>query len=247
MGGFRPVSARGGFARVGVALLLSVLTAGLAAVAVSRTSAGGMLENLVTGHRPGSAVHVGGPRLTAASRGPAITVDPARQAAEQAVVAPAARPSLLLIPKLGVDAVVEAVGVNSDGTMGVPSQPSHVAWYQLGVTPGDPGNALIDGHLNWYGQPCTVFCHLANLRHGDQVNIVRVDGSELTFMVDSVRSYPWNAQTGSLVSATGAPSLSLVTCSGAWDQQRQTYLNRLVVHATLVPTAPSQTPGDEGG
>jgi sortase (surface protein transpeptidase) len=130
--------------------------------------------------------------------------------------------------------------------MAVPSQPDRVAWYQPGVAPGDPGDALIDGHLDWWTGPA-VFWHLANLHPGDQVNVVRADGSQLTFTVDSTITYPWNARTDGLVTNTGTPSISLVTCSGTWDRQRQTYLNRLVVHATLAASAPQQTPGDEGG
>jgi sortase (surface protein transpeptidase) len=233
---------------VAVSLVMAGLVAGLVVLGVARMPvASPLLRWLGSGQSHGSSSALsGGPRLAAAGGPPTVTADPGTRAAEKAIAGPTARPSLLLIPKLGVDAVVEAVGVNSDGTMAVPSQPEHVAWYQLGAMPGDPGDALIDGHLDWWTGPA-VFWHLASLRPGDQVNVVRVDGSELTFAVDSATSYPWNARTDGLVTTSGAPSISLVTCSGTWDQRRQTYLNRLVVHATLVPTAPQQTPGDEGG
>jgi len=121
-----------------------------------------------------------------------------------------------------------------------------VAWYQPGVTPGDAGDALFDGHLDWWTGPA-VFWHLANLRVGDQVDVVHADGSQLVFKVDSTSTYPWNSRPDSLFTTTGPPSISLVTCSGTWDRQRQTYLSRLVVHATLATAAPQQTPGDEGG
>jgi sortase (surface protein transpeptidase) len=223
------------------------LIAGLALFAVGRLP-GQSVSPLAgwIGRGASQAEAVGGPRLTAAGRRPVTAADPATRAAEQALNAPSPPPTRLTIPKLGVDAVVEAVGVAADGSMAVPSQPDHVAWYQPGVKPGDAGDALFDGHLNWWTGPA-VFWHLANLRRGDQVNVVRADGSQLTFTVDSTSSYPWNARTDGLVTTTGPPSISLVTCSGTWDRQRQTYLNRLVVHATLTVTDPQQTPGDEGG
>jgi hypothetical protein len=177
---------------------------------------------------------------------PGSTPDPGTRAAEQALIAPSAPPTKLVIPALSVAAVVEAVGVAADGTMAVPAQADHVAWYQPGVAPGDAGNALFDGHLDWWTGPA-VFWHLANLRIGDQVDVVRADGSHLAFTVDSTSTYPWNSRPDGLFTTTGPPSISLVTCSGSWDRQRQTYLSRLVVHATLAATPPRQTPGDEGG
>jgi sortase (surface protein transpeptidase) len=243
MGGLQARSARRS-ASVAAALVIAGLMAGLVVFfAVSRTP--GLTPSLL-GRLPGSSATpaaVGGPRLAAS--GPAVA-DPGTRAAERALLAPSPTPTRLTIPKLGVDAVVESVGVAADGSMAVPSQPDHVAWYQPGVRPGDAGDALIDGHFDWWTGPA-VFWHLGNLRRGDQVNVLRADGSQLTFVVDSTKTYPWNARTDGLVTTTGPPSISLVTCSGTWDRQRQTYLNRLVVHATLIATAPVQTPGDEGG
>jgi hypothetical protein len=79
------------------------------------------------------------------------------------------------------------------------------------------------------------------------VDVVRADGSQLAFTVDSTSTYPWNSRPDGLFTTAGPPSISLVTCSGTWDRQRQTYLSRLVVHATLATAPPQQTPGDEGG
>ena len=247
MGGLQAVSARRPVARIAIALLMAALVAGLVLFAVGRiTGPSGSLLGRWVGQSASPTPGIGGPRLTASGSRPATVADPGTRAAERALTAPSVPPTRLAIPKLGVDAVVEAVGVAADGSMAVPSQPDHVAWYQPGVKPGDAGDALFDGHLDWWTGPA-VFWHLANLRRGDQVNVVRADGSQLIFTVDSTTTYPWNARTDGLVTTTGPPSISLVTCSGTWDRQRQTYLNRLVVHATLAPIAPLQTPGDEGG
>ena len=250
MGGLLGASARRWVARAGIVAVVAGAAVGIAVLAVGQMSGlrGTPLGSVIPGRSQATSnsLVAGGPRVAAARAKARVTADPATRAAEKALTAPSAPPSRLLIPKLGVNAVVEAVGVTADGSMAVPSQPDHVAWYQPGVAPGDPGDALIDGHLDWWTGPA-VFWHLANVHPGDQINIVRADGSQLSFTVDSTRTYPWNARTDGLVTSTGAPAISLVTCSGIWDQQRQTYLNRLVVHATLAITAPQQTPGDEGG
>jgi Sortase domain len=237
--------------RAAIALVMVVLMVGLVLFAVGRlpglsgSPLGRWLGQGPSGSASAASV-VGGPRLTSAGGRPATVADPSTRAAERALTAPAAPPTRLLIPTLGIDAVVESVGVAADGSMAVPSQPDRVAWYQPGVKPGDPGNALFDGHLDWWTGPA-VFWHLANLHPGDPVTVIRADGSQLTFTVDSTNSYPWNARTDGLLTSNGTPSISLVTCSGTWDQRRQTYLNRLVVHATVAATTPQQTPGDEGG
>jgi len=248
MGGLQAVSARRPVARItAAALVLVALVGGLALFATGHLpgqSGGALLERWI-GQAP-SKVAVGGPRLGAAGSRHALVPDPSTRAAVEALTAPPAPPTRPIIPKLGVDAVVESVGIAVDGSMAVPSQPDHVAWYQLGVKPGDAGDALFDGHLDWWTGPA-VFWHLGNLRRGDQVNVIRADGSQLTFTVDSTSTFPWNARTDGLVSTVGPPSISLVTCAGTWDRQRQTYLNRLVVHATLAASGSQLTPGDEGG
>ena len=46
--------------------------------------------------------------------------------------------------------------------MGTPSQASRVAWYQLGSSPGDVGDAVLAGHLDWTNGPA-VFWYLGKL------------------------------------------------------------------------------------
>jgi hypothetical protein len=58
---------------------------------------------------------------------------------------------------------------------------------------------------------------------------------------------PYNASEDGLFTATGPPSMSLITCAGVWDRQRGTYLQRLLVHASLAPGNPIETPAASGG
>jgi hypothetical protein len=187
----------------------------------------------------------GGPRVVLASPSPAGTPDPTAAAA-RALLAPAPPPATLVIPTLGLRAVVETVGMDAQGRMAVPSQPDRVAWFSLGPAPGDAGDAVIDGHLDWTSGPA-VFWLLGRLRPGDEVDVVRADGSQARFLVDATRNVPYDARLDQLFTRTGPPSLSLITCSGTWDRRRGTYLDRLLVHTALVPAAPASPPGDEGG
>jgi sortase (surface protein transpeptidase) len=160
----------------------------------------------------------------------------------RAIVAPAAPPDRLLIPAIGVNAGVESVGLDAQARIGSPSVPANVGWYRAGVAPGDAGDALFDGHLDWTNGPA-VFWELGRLRIGDPVTVIRADGSRVHFVVDSTSVVPYNASEDALFTATGPPSMSLITCTGLWDQQRGTYLQRLLVHASLAPGNPIEPPG----
>jgi len=149
-----------------------------------------------------------------------------------AIVAPAKPPVRLQIPTINVDAAVQQVGLDSEGRMAAPSRTEEVGWYKPGAAPGDVGNAVIDGHLDWYTGPA-VFQRLGKLKVGDQITVLREDGTKAKFTVDSTSVMPYDASTDALFIKTGPPSLTLITCAGAWDRQRGTYLQRLVVHSSL--------------
>lgn len=164
----------------------------------------------------------------------------------RAITGPPSPPTRLVIPSLGVNAEVEAVGDDALGHMAAPSRPEQVGWYRHGAMPGQAGNAVLDGHLDWPSGPA-VFWHLPRLGRGDQVIVVRANGTQVNFVVDSSVVFPFDARPQGLFTTAGPPSLALVTCSGPWDRQRGTYVDRLVVHAVLAPPAPPEPPGDEGG
>ena len=164
----------------------------------------------------------------------------------RAITGPAAPPARLVIPSLGVNAEVEPVADDAQGRMAAPSRPERVGWYRNGSMPGESGNAVLDGHLDWTSGPA-VFWHLAQISSGAQVIVVTSSGAQLNFVVDSNVVFPFDARPQGLFTKTGPPSIALVTCSGPWDRQRGTYVDRLVVHATLAPPTPPEPPGDEGG
>ena len=179
------------------------------------------------------AAAVGGPLVPTAG-----TVDPPGATS-------ASPPTRLAIPLLGVDAVVESVGVDPQGRMAVPSRAENVGWYHLGPSPGEAGDAVIDGHLDWSTGPA-VFWYLGRLKIGDEISVTKADGHRAQFVVNGVSTVPYDSRPPGLFATSGPPSLSLITCSGPWDRQKQTYLTRLVVHASLAPPKATQTPGDGG-
>jgi LPXTG-site transpeptidase (sortase) family protein len=143
----------------------------------------------------------------------------------------------LIIPKIGVDAPVEPVHVQTDGTLGVPTrhQWEGVGWYQGGPIPGQRGSAVIDGHLDRPGALPAVFWRLHELSVGDIVTVADASGHTLHFQVTKFESYPPNdAPTTQIFGNSSGTFLNLITCAGQWiPQQHQTSL-RLVVYTILV-------------
>lgn len=139
----------------------------------------------------------------------------------------------LIIPRLGIDAHSEPLGIDKQGALETPKGKfCNVGWYQHGPAPGAPGISVMDGHLDWNGAPA-VFWKLGTLKAGDEV-VVHRDGAVLHFRVDSVQSVPYNSHpAGLFTTISGAPRLTLITCAGDYDFKHATYLQRLIVSSTF--------------
>jgi hypothetical protein len=141
------------------------------------------------------------------------------------------------IPAIGVDSKLLHLGVNSDGTIRVPSlysSPSEAAWFKYSAAPGQIGASVIEGHLDGYHGPA-VFFRLGALRPGDRIDVTLADGVTAIFRVTGVRQYlksrfPARAVYG----ATDYAALHLVTCGGAFDYTTGHYLSSTVVFASLI-------------
>lgn len=143
-------------------------------------------------------------------------------------------PKRLIIPSIGVDADVQHVGIARSGNMAVPTNYSDVGWFRHGTIPGEVGSAVVDGHVdNGLSLP-GVFKRLGDVEAGDDVYVEREDGSRLHFVVESVRSYPYDAVPRELLfDRADAARLNLISCEGSWLPGEKTYDQRVVVFARL--------------
>jgi hypothetical protein len=141
---------------------------------------------------------------------------------------PTSPPAQLLIPSLDVHRSVEGVGANRFGVMNLPVNAWNAGWYQGGPIPGAPGDAVIEGHAGFPNQPM-IFGKLSTLRTGDQVVVVLGDGSKRLFAVVSKASYPIGKAPAGFGEPYGLPRLTLVTCSGDFDDTTKSYSRRTVV------------------
>lgn len=139
-------------------------------------------------------------------------------------------PVRLKIPTIKVDADIRYVGRAKDGSMGVPKLPRETAWYALGVKPGDVGNAVIAGHVDWWYGAIGVFKNLHTLKPGDIITVQDEKGVSTSFVVRETKEYTGNDDTTEVfVTYDGKSHLNLVTCSGLWNKITKKYTKRLVV------------------
>jgi hypothetical protein len=140
----------------------------------------------------------------------------------------------LVIEKLGVDARIEPVDLDAAHAMAAPSSLSTVGWYDRGPSPGEPGDAVIDGHYGLPSDPA-VFRNLHALSAGDLIVVIWPDGRHVSFRVTSSALIARDARPpAGLFARTGSPRLSLITCGGAWQQDQATYTQRLIITALAV-------------
>jgi Sortase domain len=146
---------------------------------------------------------------------------------------PPSPPVRLRIPAIGVSSPLVRLGLDQGGGMQVPGDFQRAGWFTGAAEPGQLGPAVIAGHVDSRTGPA-VFYRLRELRPGDEVLVVRADRRVLRFVVESLASYPKQALPGErLYGPTTAPALRLVTCAGAFDLERRSYRDNLVVEAAI--------------
>jgi sortase (surface protein transpeptidase) len=140
----------------------------------------------------------------------------------------------LRIPAIAVSTPLVRLGRLPDGSLQVPRDWDKAGWYDQGPRPGQPGPAVILGHVDSKTGPA-VFYQLRALRPGDIVRVGLADGRILVFRVQRVRRYPKDQfPTEAVYLPTLSRELRLITCGGEFDYASGHYRDNIVVFATLV-------------
>ena len=150
------------------------------------------------------------------------------------VLIPAAEadaPVRVEVPSIGADGPVRPGGVDASGGLEIPGEAKELVWWKYGPTPGDPGSAVIAGHLDWK-HIAGVFNRLDEVQPGDMVTVTYASGGTQAFVVDTVElvDKPAVAVNGTF-SRDGEPVLRLVTCGGDFDYDVHHYRSNVVVTA----------------
>ena len=149
------------------------------------------------------------------------------------------RPRYLSIDKLGIkNARVLPMNVNAKGELDTPVNIFDVGWYDGSSKPGQGGTMIIDGH-NGGPHKHGVFKKLPDLKNGDLIIVERGDGEKFKYSVVENKTVPLSESDEYMSTAAKSPepgrdSVTLISCTGDWSQDKKTYLSRQFTRAVLV-------------
>lgn len=143
-------------------------------------------------------------------------------------------PARLTIGAIHVEAAVDRVGLRADGAMEAPEDPDRAGWFELSAPAGAVGSTVLVGHRDRADRRA-LFWDLGELRPGDEVTVAGAGGRSLTYVVERVEAYPYDAVPMERLFARDRPRLALVTCAGTFDRKTGNYSHRLVVYAVAAP------------
>jgi sortase (surface protein transpeptidase) len=130
------------------------------------------------------------------------------------------------------------VGTDRNGELESPpmDEPNLVGWYRGGPTPGQAGPAVLLGHKDTRTRSA-VFSRLHELRYGDRIEVVRMDGTVAVFTVGGVEQASKDTfPTERVYGRTEYAELRLITCGGVYNRVSGHYLDNVIVYARMTAT-----------
>lgn len=145
---------------------------------------------------------------------------------------PASHPRRLIIPTIGVTSFIQPVGLEKSGRMATPNNIYFTGWYVTSPTPGGEGVSILNGHVGGRYNP-GIFKDLKKLMKNDTMSVEMGDLSIQKFRVVSVKTYALAETAAPLFRDDPAieGELHIITCDGVFDDDTQSYDNRLIVVA----------------
>ena len=146
------------------------------------------------------------------------------------------RPVGISIPAIGVSAPIIALDLNPDRTLQVPSSFSVAGWFRGAAEPGEPGPAIVVGHVDSHNGP-GVFYRLRALRRGDRIAVKARNGAVIRYTVTSALAAPKDRfPTRVVYGKTRRPTLRLITCGGVFNSATGHYVDNYIVFAEWAGT-----------
>ncbi len=144
---------------------------------------------------------------------------------------PADTPVALYAPSIKLVAPVEPLGlVSGTNQIDTPTDVGRAGWFTKSARPSgsEAGAVFIDGHTPG------VFANLTALRPGDQLLLETADTTRYHYAVRAVVTAENSTIDLAALLRTyqGAPTLTLMTCAGVYQEAIGTYDHRTIVIAT---------------
>ena len=181
-------------------------------------------------------IHGFGPPSAAASSGSGTAA---------AAAGPGGRSNRLIMPSIKVDAPVVPEGASGPdgGALDVPSSVHVVGWWdgvwqsptgevrEKVARPGQPGVALLAGHIDSAVQGPGVLYRLQSVKPGAPVTVYGDHGAVTHWKVTRLQVVAKTALPRSLFVNTGPPQLAIVSCGGPFDSATGHYLDNVIAWA----------------
>jgi sortase (surface protein transpeptidase) len=146
-----------------------------------------------------------------------------------------APPAEITIPAINARSTLVELGLNTDQTVQVPpvDTPQQAGWFTGAPKPGEPGPAVVLGHVNGGGR-AGIFARLHELTVGADIHVRRTNGTTAHFTVTRVDQVPKaDFPTDEVYGNTDGPELRLITCGGTFDHDAHSYNDNVIVYATI--------------
>jgi len=155
-------------------------------------------------------------------------------------------PVSIMVEAAGIDAVVETLDI-VNGRMENPTGPWVVSWYRQSAALGEIGNAMLAGHVDYWGVGPSVFYNVGDLAEGDRIELTGENGEVFSYDVVWNETYTLDelvsGTMAEVVAASDDQIVTLFTCGGEFDYVNGEYLSRTIVRGRRVlPDIGESTP-----
>jgi hypothetical protein len=141
-----------------------------------------------------------------------------------------APPARITVRSVGLAAAIVPVHREGDG-IGVPP-PGSAGWFDAGPRPGEPGRAVLIGHVDDMAGRLAAFGRIVKVRDGAAIKLTDATGRVHRFEVVGRAQVRKSAFPASEVYGTSAhPVLVLITCGGPWLGRARGYRDNILVYA----------------
>jgi LPXTG-site transpeptidase (sortase) family protein len=144
------------------------------------------------------------------------------------------RPVRLQIPRMKVDAKIDALGLTNSGDMASPINIANAGWYKPGPKPGNEGSAVVAGHKTGLNGKPGIFSNLGTLKKGDNIRIIDEQNQIINFVVRETRNLNKDDETTNVFTSSSGAHLNRITCAGSWNANDKSFTQRLVVFADRI-------------
>jgi hypothetical protein len=161
---------------------------------------------------------------------PALGRDPLQAVAGGMRTAP---PTRVSVHSVGLAAQIVPVHRVGDG-IGVPP-PGRAGWFDGGARPGEPGRAVLIGHVDDIAGRLAAFGRIAGVRDGARIKVTDARGRVHAFeVVGRAQTRKTAFPAEDVYGASQRSVLVLITCGGPWLGRQRGYRDNVLVYARSV-------------